>query len=874
MALTTALISAAEAPQPTPPLPPVSAGPPTPAAPATASEALSRAEREFQSGQWAEAFADYGAACGFFAKQEEQASFEHNELQVSRYHLHTLACLGEMAWLYRQYPTPAAASAVLEQVYAATAKLPAVQARAARLWMLVAADAGRVDLVKRLRQEARYITDWQVLGPTYAETEIEATEEVTIGTEPVATLQAPLRLKQPTLDLVTELNLRGRLTAWRHLPEIPIDGRVPLQELMEPTPGRRALAVTWIQCRLAQDVTVRFECNTPVRIYHDYTTVGGFGEATGAIPAQVALVLHLHNGWNRLLVESEAPPHALRAGESPLRPGAPSPWILSVRFAADYDDLVLDAVRDHPIDPSRQPSAEDFSVEPRIALTPELPDFPVLPEDTRTWSDLQRDLLIAWIQAAADAAGGSLSVRAGIARQVEGYAEVMQDDLRFYTALARLTPPGLDGFRFPIPQSDWLARIAKRFPGQSSVAVWLQAQGCLDTGDVTGACSLLLPGTSAEVATAAATGAGGELRNALAAAIWLRNGQVNPARPLLEALEANYPINAERVPGELWYGLARLRYAAGNLESCRGILERIPAGGTHRDALTLAVRLFDEQEFGAHRDQAVSRCQNWLAAHPFDATAWRSLAAVQAAGEEWTAAAASARAALRLRPDDAAGWQALERLAARAGDADLADRSHAEWLRRREPPQPDWRMPAPGFTLDELATLIQIVENPPRAATPTTAVTGAAKAPLAADGGAGNSPPPALPGNPFEYVVLLHEQSDTLAGDGSLVSVSEQWIYLRTRRAAKHFQRMRWPASDANRPERIQVRRFRLGGDLTTNAPERMLEGVTGADPGDSTGGGGSVTWLEDLAAGDVLEIRRVCQVPAAAASAAGYTAR
>ncbi|MGH7144576.1 MAG: hypothetical protein ACREJ2_10695, partial [Planctomycetota bacterium] len=138
---------------------------------------------------------------------------------------------------------------------------------------------------------------------------------------------------------------------------------------------------------------------------------------------------------------------------------------------------------------------------------------------------------------------------------------------------------------------------------------------------------------------------------------------------------------------------------------------------------------------------------------------------------------------------------------------------------------------------------------------------------------AGLSPPPPAATAPaaFEYVFLRSERTDHLDPDGNLTREENRWIYLRTRRAVKSFQRIAWPAPADGLPQRVEVRRFRPGVDPLTGALDEELAGVTLAAPG---GQGGVVTWVEDLRPGDVLQVRTIESAAASRVEAADYGAQ
>lgn len=828
--------------------------------PINASEAQARAEREFQTGQWLEAFYDYSFACRYFAEQAQQARFERNPTQADRAELQALACLGEMAWIYRHYPTPTTALPVVEELSSRLDKEPKLLARAARLLLSIAGDGGHIELQKRLRTEQQYIADWQVLGPIYPETELEPQTEVAIADEPMNTAISPLRLKLRSLDLQTPVVARDRLVQWRRLPDIPLDGRVPIHYLVAPMAGRRALLATWIKAPARQDLPLIFNVNGPMRVYHDFAPVAAFNEGSDGEMVEVGLTLRLHAGWNRLLVELEAPVNRAEAdGEIAsgrlLAQNPATGWWLACRATSSTKDLIVDAVRDHAIDGRSRPSDEDFTRDLRPWLTPSLPEFPSMPEDTRTWSDVHRDLLIAWMRTAAEAAAGSRVQRAAIVAQGMRFGETMKDDLRFYALLARLTPAGLEGFRFGQPQTVWLEAIETRFPQQSATAAWLMAETRRwPYRDAEGGAQILTQAGAASDITS-----GYSVREALRGVLEARGRRNVESRRTLELLEQRAESNPGSVPTAVRALLAAQRLEAGKYGLCADTLKRIPPGEPHWAALETAVALYDRWNFGSDRQLAVGRCNAYLAGSPLDPRAWRLKAALHRAQRQWAEAADSLKRAQYLQPENVEGWHLLMQAADQIGDGDLADRSRMEAGRRAPAAAQNWRMPPPNLTLEAMTERIRGIERlvvvDGETSPDENASTQLSRAQL----------------REYEYLSLLEERIDTVSETGDVDIDRNEYIYLRSRRAAQRFQRMTWAAPRSGLTEQIQVRRFRPADSIATvgAAPERSLEGVTTA-----AADGGVVTRLEDLAAGDVVQIRRLTRIPAARVEASEYAAQ
>ncbi|MGH7144587.1 MAG: hypothetical protein ACREJ2_10750, partial [Planctomycetota bacterium] len=728
--------------------------PAAPAAPRTASEALARADQEFQSGAWIEAFADYAAACHFSADEAEQDRFENDAAALARHQLHALACLGQMAWIYRTYPTPDAALPVLEPLVQQLDREPALRRRAQALELQVARDAGRVDLETHLRLAAGYVTDWQVLGPIWPETELEPPGEVTIADEPVNTALAPLRLKRPTLDLTQPISARGSTVTWRRLPAIALDGRIPLHRLVEPAPGRRALLATWIKVPAPQDVHLILRANTPFRIYLDYVLAGAFQEATGSEAAELDLPLRLHEGWNRLLVESESPAGEADDGTAnpaaaqllANRPGAG--WWFSCRFTQPSLERIVDAANDHPIDDAAEPESGDFEHDVRPWLKPTLPDFPNLPDDPRTWSDVQRDLLVAWMRAAADAAGGSRATRAQIAAQVTDFQPAMKDDRRFFLLLARLTPAGLAGFQFDQPQQTWLDPLRTRFDGGGVPGAWLAARARLEAfHDVDGACAAL--GAIPDLSDAHPY----DVRLALKAVVLAQAGRATAARPLLDAFDRRYPADAADVPCEIWYRLACLRRQAGDFAGCQELLQRIPATAGHLRAQELWLDLFQHWDFGQHSADALDRCRAYLPAAPFDEPIWWRFGCFQTLFSPGEEAEANLTHALLLDPESLDHWRRLQTIARRDDSKVLAERCEHEIDARDTARRPDWRMPPSTLSVADMRAMIATIEAPPPVPAPAPAPRSShaasaspATAPASAPAPAASPAPASVPG--------------------------------------------------------------------------------------------------------------------------------
>ena len=212
--------------------------------------------------------------------------------------------------------------------------------------------AGQLQESERLIRSLGFLRDYQVAGVFDND-----------SGKGFLTRYPPEEEAEGKLDLQKEM--RGALLPihWRHVQELDPDGMTPLGDLL--SPGGVAYLLTYVESDGERDAELRLSAEDPVRVFCNDRVVLSEERVGAADFDNLVAPIHLHKGWNKLLIKSAHRDGGWSIGARMTGPGGVS--ISGLRSSATPAQYASDRASDSTAEPSSaDPSASATRSEGRF----------------------------------------------------------------------------------------------------------------------------------------------------------------------------------------------------------------------------------------------------------------------------------------------------------------------------------------------------------------------------------------------------------------------------------------------------------------------------------------------------------------------------